>query len=134
MAPFGHEWTSLAAPKFFTPEVLSELDAAITEAEELARSEAVRERVHQQRVSLTFTEMVMDYLTKMHAEFEGVDRADDEAVQAAYERAVAAGEPLSDQIVEYCKANGIHVFGRLVRAHQNRRFIMPKPEDETLLR
>jgi metal-responsive CopG/Arc/MetJ family transcriptional regulator len=114
--------------------VLAELDAAITEAEKLARSEAVRERVHQQRVSLTFTEMVMDYLTKMHAEFEGVDRDDSKAVQAAYERAVAVGEPLSERIVEYCNANGIRVFDRLVRAHQNRRFIMPRPEDETLLR
>jgi hypothetical protein len=134
MAPFGHEWTSLAAPEFFTPDLLAELDAAITEAEGLAKSEVVRQRVHQQRISLTFTQMVMGYLTAMHAEFEGVDRGDDEAVQVAYDRAVAVGEPMSEAIVQYCKDNGIGVFDRLVRAHQNRRFIMPKPEDETLLR
>ena len=134
MAPFGLEWTTLAAPKFFTPEVLADLDAAVTEAEALARSEAVRERVRQCRVTLQFTTMTMDYLTRMQAEFAGVDRADDQAVQAAYERAVAVGEPLSEAIVQYCRANGLGVFDRLVRAHTNRRFIMPKPEDETLLR
>jgi len=76
----------------------------------------------------------MDYLTRMQAEFKGIDRADGQAVQAAYERAVAVGEPLSEAIVAYCRANDLGVFDRLVRAHTNRRFIMPKPEDETLLR
>jgi len=134
MAPFGLEWSSLAGPKFFTPEVLAELDAAITEAEGLARSDAVPERVHQQRVSLTFTTMVMDSLTKMQAEFEGVDREDQAAMDAAWQRAVAVGEPLSDAIVQYCRENDVPVFDRLVRAHQYRRFVVPKPEDETLLR
>ena len=134
MAPFGLDWTTLAAPKFFTPEVLADLDAAVTEAEALAQSEAVRERVHQCRMTVEFTTMTMDYLTRMQAEFRGIDRADGQAVQAAYERAVAVGEPLSEAIVAYCRANDLGVFDRLVRAHTNRRFIMPKPEDETLLR
>lgn len=134
LSPFGLEWTTLSAPKLFTPEVLADLDEAVTEAERFARSEDVRGRVHQARLAVDFTTMVMDYLTTMQAQFEGVDRGDEEAVQAAYERAVELGEPMSEEIVQYCRDNGLPVFDRLVRAHTNRRFIMPRPEDETLLR
>ncbi|MGC9316442.1 MAG: DUF4838 domain-containing protein [Armatimonadota bacterium] len=134
LSPFGLEWTTLAAPRFFTPEVLSDLDEAVTEAEGLAQSEPVRQRVHQCRVAVEFTRMVMEYLTRMQEQFAGVDRDDEEAVQAAYERAVEIGEPISERIVQYCRDNGLPVFDRLVRAHNTRRFIMPRAEDETLLR
>ncbi|MFQ5809398.1 MAG: DUF4838 domain-containing protein, partial [Armatimonadota bacterium] len=41
LSPYGYKWVSQAAPDFFTAAVLADCEAAVSEAERLARSEAV---------------------------------------------------------------------------------------------
>jgi hypothetical protein len=130
ISPFGYKWTTLAAPHFFTPEVLADLAEAIGEAERLAQSEVVKQRVHLCRVTLDFTTMVMDYLKAIQRPFVGVDRDDEAAVQAAHREAIRIGEPMSNRIVEFCERNGVPVYDRLVKAHNTLRLITPAPEDE----
>ncbi|HJN14126.1 MAG TPA: hypothetical protein QGH10_01480 [Armatimonadota bacterium] len=54
-------------------------------------------------------------------------------VRAAHARAIEIGDPLSERLVEYCRANDIPVFDRLVRAHKTLRFVTPRPAEEHLL-
>jgi len=134
LSPFGYKWVSLAAPGFFTPEALADCESAIAGAERLAHTEVVKQRVHLCRVTLDFTRKVMDYLLAVRAPFEGIDVNDEDAVAAAHARAIEIGDPLSEDLIAYCKANGIGVYDRLVRAHKTLRFIMPRPDEESLLR
>lgn len=134
LSPYGYKWVSLAATDFFTVGVLADCEAAIAEAERLAETEAVKQRVHLCRVTLDFTRKVMDYLKAVRAPFEGIDVHDEEAVKAAHARAIEVGDPLSEELVAYCKANDVPVFDRLVRAHKTLRFVMPRPDEERLLR
>jgi hypothetical protein len=134
LSPFGYKWVSQAAPDFFTPEVLADCEAAVAEAERLARSELVRERVQMCRVTLDFTKMVMEYLEAVRAPFAGVDRGDEAAVQAAHAEAIRIGEPLSARLLAFCREHGIRPYERLIAAHNTLRFVMPQAEDEALLR
>ena len=54
-------------------------------------------------------------------------------MRAAHARAIEIGDPLSERLVEYCRANDIPVFDRLVRAHKTLRFVTPRPAEEHLL-
>ena len=133
LSPYGYKWVSLAAPGFFTPEVLADCEAAVSEAERLAESDAVRKRVHVCRVTLDFTKMAMEYLKAVQAPFEGIDRDDADAVKAAHEASIRIGDPLSARLRAYCSDNEIPPFERLIAAHKTLRFVMPRPDDEALL-
>ena len=64
----------------------------------------------------------------------GVDLNDETALSAAYEKAVEIGEPLSQNLMKYCRRHGVSPFARVDAAHQNLRFLVRPPGRKPLLR
>lgn len=133
LSPFGRRWTTLVAPEIFTPETIAALEDAVCQAERLARSEAVRQRVELIRVRVEFTKRTMDYLATIRAPFEGVDLSDAEAVGRAHRKAIELGEPLSAKLKSYCRENDLEAFSRLVDVHDTLRFLVDLPGREPIL-
>jgi uncharacterized protein DUF4838/glycosyl hydrolase family 67 len=134
ISPFGLKWTTLVAPDIFTPRILADLADAVARAEKLARSEAVRDRVHFARTMVDFTQRAMDYLNTIRAPFTEIDLNDSGAVEKAHQAAIALGEPLSKNLRDFCKANQIPIYDRLIEAHREVRYIVERPQDRVLLR
>ena len=127
LSPFGLEWTTFAACHFFTPEVLSDLDAAISNAETLAQNESnriARDRIALIRSRVELTKKFMNYLQVIRAPFEGVDLSDPDAVAAAHLDAISLGEPLSNEMLNFCQLNDISAYVRNKTAHVNINYIV----------
>ena len=134
LAPFGLRWTTLCATDFFTPERLAELDAAVGDAEQRARSKTVKERVHLARVMVDFTKKVMHYLATIRKPFQGIDLKDAKAVRRACKQATALGEPLSAELKVFCKEHGVPAYERLIAVHKQPRMIAEFPDRRIILR
>jgi hypothetical protein len=133
LSPFGRKWTTLAAPKIFTPETLAALDDAVRRAEKAARSEAVRERVDLIRARVDLAKRAMDYLAAIRAPFEGVDLNDAAAVDRAHKKAIEVGKPLSAGLKRFCRERGLGAYPRLVDVHDTLPFIIELPGRKPIL-
>jgi hypothetical protein len=126
LSPFGLEWTTFAARHIFTPEVVSDLETAVTDAETIAQSEStlIQQRVALIRTRVELTKQFMNYLEVIRSPFDGVDLSDSNAVDTAYQQAVALGEPLSGDMLDYCALNDISPYVRNLTAHENINYIV----------
>jgi hypothetical protein len=124
IAPYGAEWVTYAAFKVFTPEVMVDLDAAVTQAELTAKSEIVKKRISLIRARLDLTKKFLHYMRVIRRPFKNIVLSDEQAVDEAYKIAVALGEPLSDEMIEFCKINNISIFERAIAAHKTIEFII----------
>ncbi len=133
LSPFGRKWTTLVAPDIFTPETLAALDDAVRRAEQAARSDVVKKRVHLVRVRLEFTKKAMNYLATIRSPFEGVDLNDPVAVKRAHRKAIRLGEPLSAQLKQFCREHHLRVYDRLIDVHHNVNRIVELPGRKQVL-
>ena len=85
LSPFHYEPAWLAVDHFFTPEVVADLDAAVTAAESVAQDPVVSERIAFVRARVDLVKKYMNYLSVIRTPFEGVDFDDDDALAAASE-------------------------------------------------
>ena len=134
LSPFGRKWTTLVAPDLFTPQTVAALEDAVGRAEDAARSEVVKARVHLIRARVGFTGRVMEYLRTIRSPFEGIDLNDAQALASAHEKAIELGEPLSAELRTFCRENDLRIFPRLIEAHKTLRFLVELPGREPILR
>lgn len=134
ISPYGYRWPTFAAPEIFTPQVIARLGGALTNAEQAATRDAVRERIRPIRARLEYLKRVLDYLRAVRAPLDGIDLNDKGALEAAHGKAREIGAPLSRAIKKFCKANNVHSFDRIDAAHQSLRFLVVLPDQEPLLR
>ena len=134
MEPFGWRWTTLVAPDIFTTKTLAVMENAVAAAEKVARTETVRCRIAQARVSLEFTKRVMHYLVTIQAPFEGVDLRDAKAVAAAHQKAITRGEPLSRELKRFCREHDLEAYSRLIDVHRTLGFLVALPDRKPILR
>ncbi len=118
LSPFGLESATIAALDFFGPEVITALDNAVSEAEQIAKSDIVRRRIQLVRVGVDYTKKFLNYMNVITTPFKGIDLQDAEAVAAAHKKAVASGEPLSVELKKFCKENNIRSRDDIVEAHK----------------
>ncbi|MHC4122030.1 MAG: DUF4838 domain-containing protein, partial [Planctomycetota bacterium] len=118
LSPFNFKWTAYALDDFFRPKVVSALEEAVIEAEQMAQTDIVRERIQLVRVSIDFTKTVLNYLDVIRGPFKGVDMKDSQAVDAAHKKAVALGTPLTIELVKFCRKHGIRSHGYVIGAHK----------------
>jgi hypothetical protein len=135
LSPYRLRWTSLVAPEIWAPEVLAELGYAMADAERAAGSDPVKQRVHLYRVNLDYTRLVIDYLTAIQAPFHGLDFGDETAVKNARAKCAEIGAPLSAKLREFCKANGLAPFDRLIAVHDmDLHYVADVPDRTPVLR
>jgi hypothetical protein len=120
----GFELCTFTLFRVFTPEVMVELNSAITEAELIAKSQIVKQRVALIRARLDLTEKFLNYVRVIRRPFKDVDLTDWRAVASAFRLAKTLGKPMSDELIEFCEINEIPVSLKILKAHENKKYII----------
>ncbi len=134
ISPYGYKWPTFALPEIFTPQAVSRLETALSDAENTTTSQRVQERIRPIRARIEYLKRVLDYLKAVRAPFDGIDLANEQALAAAHGKAKTIGAPLSRKIKAFCKANDVGAFARIDAAHESLRFLVALPGQKALLR
>ncbi|MFC1558023.1 DUF4838 domain-containing protein [candidate division KSB1 bacterium] len=96
------EPVTLSMPKFYPPDMITEADRLLQEAEQVKADSLSMKRVHSIRVDFDYLRLVLNYLKTISEPFEGIDsERDSDKWDAAVRHAESIGNILSETILKY---------------------------------
>jgi len=103
---YKYEPVMFSIPRFFTPEVVSEANRLLREAENVETDSLSGERIHLIRTDFDYLQLVLNYFSAISEPFEGLD-PDKNPVRwnNAIQQAASIGEVLSNTIYNYVDEN-----------------------------
>ncbi len=91
--------------EFFTPEVVSEADRLLREAEAVETDENSKKRIRLIRVDFDYLRLVLNYLYAISKPYTGIQAGDAEALDAAAKQAESIGDVLALAIRKFLEDN-----------------------------